>query len=69
MTVGVVVLILLLNQPVLDGGGGLAGVGTLLTLDLDGHALVLLQGGGEVGLLGRLGSLRLAECEDVALRV
>lgn len=69
MTVGVVVVLLLVNQPVLNGGGGLAGVNTLLALDLDGHALVLLQGGGEVGLLGRFGGLGLAECEDVALGV
>lgn len=65
---GVVVLLLLLDQPVLDSGGGLAGV-TFLTLDLDSHALVLLEGSGQIGLLGRLGSLGLAECEDLALGV
>lgn len=66
---GVVVILLLVNQPVLSDGGGLAGVGTLLALDLDGHALVLLQGGGKVGLLGGQGGLRLLELKDVALGV
>lgn len=69
MAMGVIVVILLLNQPVLGDGGRLAGVGTLLALDLDRHALVLLQGGGEVGLLGGQGSLGLLELENVALGV
>ena len=54
-------LLLLFDEPVLNGGGGLAGIGPLLALDLDGHALVLLEVGGQVGLLGRLGGLGLAE--------
>jgi hypothetical protein len=69
MAMGVIVVVLLLDQPVLGDGGGLAGFSTLLTLDLDRHALVLLQGGGEVGLLGGQGSLGLLELEDVALGV
>lgn len=68
MAVGVLLLVLLIDQPVLDGGSGLAGV-TLLALDLDGHGLVLLEGGGQVGLFGRLGGLGLVECEDLALGV
>lgn len=64
-----VLLLVLLDQPVLDGGGGLAGTGGLLSLDLDGHVLVLLQRGGEVGLLGGLGRLWLVEGQDLALGV
>lgn len=64
-----VLLLVLLNQPVLDGGGRLAGVGALLALDLDGHVLVLLQRGGEIGLLGGLGRLGLVEGQDLALGV
>lgn len=65
-----VLLLVLLDEPVLDsGGGGTAGTGILLTLDLDGHALVLLERGGEVSLLGRLGGLGLLEGEDLALGV
>ena len=59
-------LLLLLNEPVLDNGGGSTGLGTLLALNLDGHVLVLLQAGGEVGLLGRLGGLGEREGGDVA---
>lgn len=64
-----VLLLVLLNQPVLDGGGGLAGSGGFLSLDLDGHALVLLQRGGQVGLLGGLWGLGLVEGQDLALGV
>ena len=64
-----VLLLVLLDQPVLDGGGRLAGGGGLLALDLDGHALVLLQRGGEVGLLRGLGGLGLVEGQDLALGV
>lgn len=64
-----VLLLVLLDQPVLDGGGGLAGAGGLLALDLDGHVLVLLQRGGQVGLLGGLGGLGLVEGQDLALGV
>lgn len=69
MAVGVVVLVLLLDQPILDSGGRLVGVNALLTFDLDGHALVLLERRGQVGFLGRLGCLGLVECEDLALCV
>lgn len=62
-------LLVLLDQPVLDGGGGLAGASGLLALDLDGHVLVLLKRGGEVGLLGGLGGLGLVEGQDLALGV
>jgi len=55
----VVILLVLLDQPVLDDGLGaaLGGGGGVLALDLDGHALVLLQRGRQVGLLGRGGGL------------
>lgn len=66
---GVVVLVLLLDQPVLDSGSGLTGISTLLAFDLDGHALVLLERRSQVGFLGRLGGLGLVECEDLALSV
>lgn len=61
----VIILLLLLDEPVLDGGGGLAGLSTLLTLNLNSHALVLFQAGGEVGLLGGLGGLRKGEGGDL----
>lgn len=64
-----VLLLILLNEPVLNDGGGLAGGGGLLALDLDGHVLVLLQRGSEVGLLGGLGGLGLVEGQDLALGV
>lgn len=69
VTVSVVIL-LLLDKPVLDNSSGarLGGI-TLLTLNLDSHALVLLERGGEVGLLGRLGGLGLVEGEDLTLGV
>lgn len=50
-------ILLLLDQPILNDGGGGAGGNGLLTLDLDGHALVLLQATGEVGLFGGLRGL------------
>lgn len=62
-------LLLLLDEPVLNSGGGLASLGALLALDLDGHALVLLEVGGEVALLGGLGGLGLAEGGDLACGV
>jgi hypothetical protein len=67
----VIVILLLVNEPVLeDRGGGAGGLGGgVLALDLDGHVLVLLEGGGEVGLLGRLGGLGQAEGGYVAGRV
>lgn len=68
MAVSVLILVLLLDQPVLNGSGRLAGIG-LLALNLDGHALILLERGGEIGLLGRLGGFGLVECEDLALGV
>lgn len=64
----VVILVLLLDQPILNSGGGAGlAISTLLALDLDGHALVLFERRGKVGLLGRLGDLGLVEGEDVAL--
>ena len=68
-------LLLVVHEPGvvlrLRGGGrlGRRSGAALLALDLDGHALVLLERGGEVGLLGRLGGLRLGEGGDVALGV
>lgn len=59
-------VVLLLDQPVLNDRGGGAGGNGLLTLDLDGHGLVLLQAAGEVGLLGRLGGLGGGEGLDLA---
>lgn len=64
-----VLLLVLLDQPVLNCGGGLAGGGGLVALYLDGHVLVLLQRGGEVGLFGGLGGLGLVEGQDLALGV
>lgn len=61
-----VLLLFLLNEPVLDGGGRLAGLSTLGTLHLDCHRLVLLKAGGEVGLLGGLGGLGEVEGGDLA---
>lgn len=63
-------LIDLCLEPVGQGGasGGVDRSG-VLALDLDGHALVLLQVVGEVGLLGRLGGLGGDEGLDLADRV
>lgn len=36
-----------------------------MTLDVDGHALIFLERGGQLGLLGRLGGLGLLEGEHV----
>lgn len=45
-------------EPVGKGGGGARGqLGSILALNLDGHALVLLEVAGEVRLLGGLGGL------------
>ncbi len=65
------ILILLLYKPVLDHGRcatGLGGIG-VLALDLDGHALVLLQAAGQIRLLGRPGLLGLGKDVDMAGRV
>lgn len=59
-------LLLLLNEPVLDNGGGGSGIGTLLAFDLDGHVLVLLQAGGKVGFLRGLGGLGEVEGSNLA---
>ena len=60
-------LFLLLLEPALLGGGGLAG--NSLALDLDLLGLVGRQLTGEVGLLGGGGSLGEVESVDVALGV
>lgn len=67
--VGGLTLLLLLDEPrsLLHGLGGRGG--GFLTLDLDGHVLVLLEGAGEVGLLGRSGGLGNGEGLDLALGV
>ena len=69
--VNLVCLLLLLGlEPVgRRGGGGLGAVGGVLALDLHGHALVLLQVAGEVGLLGRVRGLGEGEGLDLALGV
>lgn len=61
-------VLLVLNEPVLDNGGGV-GRNALVALNLDTHALVLLQAGGQVGLFGGLGSLGGVEDLDLADRV
>lgn len=64
------ILVLLLDQPVLNRGGGSLAVGRdLLALDLDGHRLVLLQAAGQVGLLGRRRGGGQAEGGNLALGV
>lgn len=60
-------LFLLLLEPALLGGGGLAGGS--LALDLNLLGLVGRQLTGEVGLLGGGGSLGEVESVDVALGV
>jgi hypothetical protein len=63
-------LLLLGLEPVGDLGGALDGLGGgVLALELDGHALVLLQAAGEIGLLGGLGGLGQAEDLDLAFGV
>lgn len=63
-------LLLLGLEPVLEGGGGVASLGGgVLALDLDGHALILLQVAGEVGLLGGGGGLGHGKGLDLALGV
>jgi hypothetical protein len=59
-------LILLIDQPVFNNGGRRSGNGGFLSLDLDGHGLVLLQVVGEVSLLGRFRCLRSGEGLDLA---
>lgn len=57
-------------EPVGKSGGGAGSLlGGVLSLNLDGHALVLLEVAGEVGLLGRLGGLGLGKGLDLADRV
>jgi len=58
-------LLLLLDEPVLNNSG-LAGIKTLLALNLDGHGLVLLQAGSQISLLGGEGSLGQVEGGDLA---
>lgn len=62
-------LVLLNHEPVVLDGLAVGGSGGVLALDLDSHALVLLQAGGEVGLLGRLGGGGDGEGLDLALGV
>lgn len=63
-------LLLLGLEPVGKGGGGAGGLlGDVLALNLDGHALVLLEVAGEVGLLGGLGGLGDGKGLDLADRV
>lgn len=50
-------------------GLAVGGSGGVLALDLDGHALVLLQASGEVRLLGGLGGGGDGEGLDLALGV
>lgn len=52
-----------------SGAGGAVDGGGVLALDLDGHALVLLEVVGEVGFLGRLRGLGGDEGLDLADRV
>jgi hypothetical protein len=66
----VVSLILLLSLKPVGNLGGTGGLGrAVLALNLNGHALVLLQVASEVGLLGGGGCLGDVECLDVALSV
>ena len=60
-------LFLFLNKPVLLDSGLVAG--SSLALNVHGHALVLLDAAGEVGLFGRLGGGRDLEFENLALGV
>lgn len=62
--------LVLVDQPILDKGGGRLSVGArALALDVDGDGLVLLEAGGQVGLLGRGGRLGHAERGHVAVGV
>jgi hypothetical protein len=66
----VVNLVLLLGlEPVGNDGGAGGGSDGVLALNLDGHALVLLQAAGEVGLLRGGGGAGEAEGLDLALGV
>lgn len=63
-------LVLLLGlEPVGNDSGTSGGSDGVLTLDLDGHALVLLQAAGEVSLLGGGGGAGEAEGLDLALSI
>lgn len=62
-------LILLGLEPVGNLGGASALGGGVLALNLDRHALVLLQVAGKVGLLGGGGGLGDVEGLDVALGI
>jgi hypothetical protein len=63
----VVGLLLLLGlEPVGKSSRGASLGSGVLALDLDGHALVLLQAAGEVALLGRLGGGGGVEGLDLA---
>jgi len=64
LVVGGLLTLILLDEPVLDGSRSTAD-DALVALDLDGHALVVLQRVGEVSLLWRLG--RLGRCEGLDL--
>jgi hypothetical protein len=66
--VGGSLTLVLLDEPRGLLGGGGDGTG-LLALNLDGHVLVLLEGAGEVGLLGGSGGLGDGEGLDLALGV
>lgn len=61
--------VLLLSLEPVGKLGGLAGGGSLLALDLDGHVLVLLEAAGKVGLLGGCGGLGGVEDLNLTLRV
>jgi hypothetical protein len=62
-------LVFLSLEPVGNLGGTGSLGGGVLALDLNGHALVLLQVAGKVGLLGGRGGLGDAEGLDVALGI
>jgi hypothetical protein len=66
----VVRLFVLLSLEPVGSRGGTGSLGrSVLALDLNGHALILLQVAGKVGLLGRRGGLGDAEGLDVALGI
>lgn len=56
-------------EPVGEGSSALAGLGGILTLNLDGHALVLLQVAGEIGLFGGGRGFGHGEGLDLALGI
>lgn len=65
---GNLLTLILFDEPVLNDGRG-AARDTLIALDFNGHALVVLQRAGEVSLLGGLGGLGGCEGLDLADRV